>query len=134
MKKYSEEQTIQSKEKPERGQNPKQSNHLLSITCYKNARINNLVRLWKTHTENPVRHITFEPNTDNHILPRNPPNRRVGRPRFKWVTETTNDIWTNIKHIHTHLPTAFDKDSKEQHEAIKETISITAHDPPFLCK
>ena len=103
------------------------------ITCYKNARINNLVRLWKTNDDNPVKHITFQPNNENRIIPWEPPNRRVGRPRFKWVTETTGDIWKNIRHLHTHLPLEFDNKNVEQHDAIKETIMLEAHDPPHFC-
>ena len=47
------------------------------ITCYKNARINNLVRLWKTNDDNPVKHITFQPNNENRIIPTQQTSRKT---------------------------------------------------------
>ena len=106
------------------------------VTCYRNSRMKRLARIYKMPEEHPVRHITFamNPPNPNLILPWIPPNRRVGRPRFKWVTETIKDMWNNIKHEHTHIPQTFDKDNQLQHEAIKESINNAASDPPFLFK
>ena len=61
-------------------------------------------------------------------------NRRVGRPRFKWVTETIKDMWHNIRHEHAHISQAFDGDNSLQHEAIKQSIDSLASDPSFLFK
>ena len=103
------------------------------ITCYKSSRMKRLARLYQMPNEHPVRHITFAPpppNT-NLITPWIPPNRRVGRPRFKWVTETLNDMWTNLASIHPHITQIFDRQGNEhQHEIIIEEIG--SPQPRFL--
>ena len=75
------------------------------VTSYLNSRMKKLARISRMQNEHPVKHITLAPNTEGNIIPWNPPNRRVGRPRFKWVTETTKDMWNNIRaqpqHTHT---------------------------------
>ena len=68
-------------------------------------------------SNHPVRHITFAPPPRGHknlLLPWIPPNRRVGRPRFKWVTETLNDMWTNMASITPSMNSNFDKEGNEQ--------------------
>ena len=82
------------------------------ITCYSNSRMKRLARIHKMNHNQAVRHVTFAPDPDHTIKPWIPPNRRVGRPRFKWVTETIKDMWNNIKHEHTNIPQTFDKDNQ----------------------
>ena len=87
------------------------------VKSYLNNRMKRLARLNNLEHDHPVRHITFGPNNENKTIPWNPPNRRVGRPRFKWVTETIKNIWENMRHLHTHIPQTFDNNNTEQHEA-----------------
>ena len=75
-----------------------------------------------------VRRITFAPDPNHSITPWTPPYRRVGRPRFKWVTETIKNMWHNIRHEYTHLPQVFDEDDVSQHEAITHAIGHLASD------
>ena len=93
-----------------------------------------LARVYRMNHDHAVRHITFAPDPNHRIIPWTPPNRRVGRPRFKWVTETIKDMWHNIRHEYTHLPQTFDKDDLAQHEAITHAISHLASDPLYLFK
>ena len=72
------------------------------VTCYLNSRIKRLIRLDKMNATHPVRHITLGTDRGNRLVPWTPPNRRVGRPRFKWVMETMNDFWSSIAQQHTH--------------------------------
>ena len=105
------------------------------VKCFRNSRMKRLARLYNMPNEHPVRHITFAPHPKNNIAPWIPGNRRVGRPRFKWVTETLNDMWTNIAHSHTHITQAFDKnEDDQQHEAIRHCLDEQASNPPFLFK
>ena len=78
------------------------------VTCYLNSRMKRLARVHRMNHDHAVRHITFAPDPNQHIVPWTPPNRRVGRPRYKWVTETIKEMWHNIRHEHTHIPQAFD--------------------------
>ena len=92
-----------------------------------------LARLYNMPNEHPFRHVTFAPHLKNNIAPWIPGNRKVGRPRFKWVTETLKDMWTNIAHSHTHITQAFDKnEDDQQHEAISHCLDEQASNPPFL--
>ena len=75
------------------------------VTCYLNSRMKRLARIHKMNHNHAVRHVTFAPDPDHTIKPWTLPNRRVGRPRFNWVTETIKDMWNNIKHEHTHTHT-----------------------------
>ena len=95
---------------------------------------NLLAKVHKMNYDHAVRHITFAPDPHQNIVPWNPPNRRVGRPRFKWVTETIKDMWHNIRHEHAHIPQAFDRDNSLQHEAIKQSIDSLASDASYLFK
>lgn len=56
----------------------------LFVTFYLNNRMKRLARVYRMNHDHAVRHITFAPDPNEHIVPWNPPNRRVGRPRFKW--------------------------------------------------
>ena len=119
-------------ETPE-GKTPKQIVEF--VTCYKNSRMKRLARIHKMPKEHPVRHITFatNPPSPNLILPWIPPNRRVGRPRFKWVTEALSDMWTNVASIHPHVAQIFDRHGNEhQHEILVREIS--SPQPRFLFK
>lgn len=102
------------------------------VKSYLNSRMKRLARLNKLEHDHPVRHITFGPNRENKTVPWDPPNRRVGRPRFKWVTETIKNIWENVRHLHTHIPQTFDNNNTEQHEAIRNSINSTTSDPEYL--
>jgi hypothetical protein len=106
------------------------------VTCYLNSRMKRLARIHGMKKEHPVRHITFGPSPENNFVPWDPPNRRVGRPRFKWITEAVGDIWANIRHEHPNITQAFDRKTvnKRQHEAVKNAIHNSAHDPFFLFK
>ena len=106
------------------------------VTCYRNSRMKRLARVFKMSDDHPVKHITFAPNNSNLILPWIPPNRRVGRPRFKWVTETMSDMWTNMASIHPAAPNAFDREGNvTQHDILREAIlSDSSSEPPFLFK
>jgi len=104
------------------------------VTCYLNSRMKRLARVHKMKHDHAVRHITFAPDPKKRIVPWNPPNRRVGRPRFKWVTKTIKDMWHNIRHEHAHITQAFDRDNSLQHEAIKQSIDSLASDPSYLFK
>ena len=104
------------------------------VTCYLNSRMKRLARIHRMNCNEAVRHVTFAPDPDHAIKPWTPPNRRVGRPRFKWVTETIKDMWNNIKHEYTHIPQMFDENNKLQQKAIRESIDNAASDPPFLFK
>ena len=88
------------------GKTPKQIKPF--VTCYLNSRMKRLTRLYKMPAGHPVRHITLAPDSHGNCVPWIPPNRRVGRPRYNWVTETTSDIWTNIRHEHQHIQQGFD--------------------------
>ena len=105
------------------------------VKIYKNSRMKRLARIYQLPREHPVRYITFAANTPNPnlITPWIPPNRRVGRPRFKWVTETLSDMWTNLASIHPHLSPTFDREGNErQHALIKREIN--SPEPRFLFK
>ena len=106
------------------------------VTCYLNSRMKRLARIHNMPKEHPVRHITIGPNPDNNCVPWNPPNRRVGRPRFKWVTEAVGDIWANIRHEHPSIPQAFDRkvENKRQHEAVKDVMKNASSPAPFLSR
>ena len=102
------------------------------VKCYLNNRMKRLARIHQMNKTHAVRHITLAPDRNHRIVPWNPPNRRVGRPRFKWVTETIKDMWNNIRHEHIHIPQAFDKDNTQQHDAVRESISSSAPEPSYL--
>ena len=115
------------------GKEPKQIRQLLA--CYKNSRMKRLARIHAMPRDHPVRHITFDTNQPNPnlILPWIPPNRRVGRPRYKWVTETLNDMWTNLASIHPHVTQSFDRTGNEhQHEIIRKEMNSV--EPRFFFK
>ena len=108
------------------------------VTSYLNSRMKKLARISKMQNEHPVKHITLAPNTEGNIIPWNPPNRRVGRPRFKWVTETIKDMWNNIRAQpqHTHITHTFchKKPDQQQHEAIENCLNQAASPAPYLFK
>ena len=104
------------------------------VTCYLNSRMKRLARIHKMPKEHPVRHITIGPDPENNCVPWNPSNRRVGRPRFQWITETVGDIWANIRHEHIDIPQQFDRKvvNKRQHEAVKNAMHSSTSSPSFL--
>ena len=104
------------------------------VKYYLNSRMKRLARLHKMPTGHPVRHITLVLNIHGNCVPWIPPSRRVGRPRFNWVTEAVGDIWTNIRHEHPHIQQGFDKktNQQQQHEAVINSINNCDSDPPFL--
>ena len=105
------------------------------VKAYKNSRMKRLTRIFQMSTDHPVRHITFANNhpNPNLISPWIPPDRRVGRPRFKWVTETLNDMWINMASTHPNVPQVFDKQGNEhQHTILKQEMHSPA--PRFLFK
>ena len=106
------------------------------VTCYLNSRMKKLSRIYKMLNEHPVEHITLALNAEGHIIPWTSPNRRVGRPRFKWVTETMKEIWNNIRTQppHTHIERNFShkEPNTQQHDAIKTSLTQTASSPSFL--
>ena len=104
------------------------------VTCYLNSRMKRLARLNKMEKEHPVRHITFGPDAKQRLVPWEPPNRRVGRPRFKRVTETIKNMWHNVSNLHAHIPQTFDNDNTHMHEAIKHNIQTEDVNPAFLFK
>ena len=107
------------------------------FTCYKNSRMKRLARVFNLPDDHPVKQIIFASNDDTSlILPWIPPNRRVGRPRFKWVTELSSDMWTSMASIHPTAPNAFDREGNTtQHDILKETIlSVSSSEPAFLFK
>ena len=112
-------ETIQNE--TEEGKTPKKITPF--VTTYLNSRMKRLTRISKMSNEHPVKHITFGLDQEGKIVPWTPANRRVGRPRFKRVTETINNIWDNTKHKYTHLPQTFDKENLQQHEANKTEIN-----------
>ena len=101
------------------------------IRSYQNSRMKRLARITKLPHTHPVRESTLRVDG---ITPWDPPNKRVGRPKYKWVTETAKDIWTNIKnslpaHIR-YLP--FDINNQEIQNALKVALSSDAHKPTYL--
>ena len=104
------------------------------VNIYKNSRIKRLVRVRAMKDDHPVKCITFGPDPTGRIVPWDPPNRRVGRPRFKWVTETIKTVWENIRHTHPHISPHFDNDSPQQHEAITTSFEEVASIPQYLFK
>ena len=63
-------------------------------TAHKNARIERFNRILNMQNDNPAKQSAFQNQT---IKPWVPPCRRVGRPKYHWVTETAKEIWDNIK-------------------------------------
>ena len=117
----------------EAGKTPKRIKEF--VKAYKNSRMKRLTRIFQMSTDHPVRHITFANNhpNPNLISPWIPPDRRVGRPRFKWVTETLNDMWINMASTHPNVPQVFDKQGNEhQHTILKQEMHSPA--PRFLFK
>jgi len=104
------------------------------VTCYLNSRIKRLIRLNKMDAKHPVRHITFGTDRDNRLVPWTPSNRRIGRPRYKWVTEAVKDMWQNITSTHAHIPPEFDNNNIQQHEAVKNCMSTEAPNPTPVFK
>ena len=58
--------------------------------------------------------------------------RRVGRPRYKWVSETVQDVWNNTRHLHQHIPQIFDNQNAHQHEAVNQSLIDQSSAPAFL--
>ena len=102
------------------------------IHSYLNARMKRLARIRLMPRGHPVRHITLGPDPRQRTVPWDPPNRRVGRPRFKWVTETMQNVWNNTRHTHRHIPQLFDNQNIQQHEAINMSLSEQSSAPAFL--
>ena len=120
------------KNETEPGKEPKQI--IPFVVCYLSSKMKRLARLNKLDAKHPVRHITFGPDRENRLVPWNPPNRRVGRPRYKWVTETIKNMWRNVSSTYAHIPQAFDNDNTMQHEAIKTELDKETPTPTFLFK
>ena len=104
------------------------------VTCYLNSRMKKLSRMYKMPDENPVKHITLARNAEGHIIPWTPPNRRVGRPRFQWVTETMKDVWNNIRtqppHTHTSNETLATKSPTRTSTRLSKPVSLKRPLPP----
>ena len=94
------------------------------VKCYLDSRMKRLTRIYKMNRKHPVRHITLGPDPDDNCVPWNPPNRRVGRPRFNWVTETVGDIWATIRHDSPNTTQIYDRKvaNKRQHDAVKNAM------------
>ena len=102
------------------------------VQSYLNARMKRLARIRLMPRQHPVRHISLAPDARNRSAPWDPPNRNVGRPRFKWVTETVQDVWNNTKHSFQHLPQPFDNQNAQQHEAVNQSLIDQTSAPAFL--
>ena len=104
------------------------------VTCYLNSRMKRLARIKNMPRDHPVRRITLAQHANNHTVPWGPPNRRVGRPRFKWVTGTNKNGWDNIKSTHPEIQRTFDHNDTQQHDVIHARLNTSVSDPIFLFK
>ena len=75
----------------------------------------------KLHREHPVRHITSGPEARQRLVPWVPHNQRVGRPSFKWGSETIERMWSaSCTHTYRKLSIMIAR----MHEAIKHDRQI----------
>ena len=77
--------------------------------AYLASKTQRFIRTAQSEDSCPVREATFQPGS---IKPVSHPNKRVGRPKNKWVTENLKHIWSNIM----RRPGALDL-KNEGHEA-----------------
>ena len=59
--------------------------------AYNSSRKKRLIRTAKMENDNILRQVTFKEG----IKPWTHNNRRVGRPKYNWVTETLKEIWNS---------------------------------------
>ena len=62
--------------------------------AYQDSKAKRYTRILKQNNSNPVKQTTFRRNS---ILPNEPLNRKVGRPKNKWVTEAARHMWNTTK-------------------------------------
>ena len=68
-------------------------------------------------TKHAVRHVALAPPPEEQHHSMDSGSQTGGRPKFERVTETLNDMWTNV--AHTHAPQVSDKqEDHQQYEAI----------------
>ena len=91
------------------------------IQRYFDSTIKISARIKHMENSNPVKKNTPRPGT---LLPWHRPNKRVGRPKHKWVIKTTKDIWERIKRTHPPpLDTQqFDPQADDMQQAIEQAV------------
>ena len=102
------------------------------VHSYLHARMKRLARIRLMPRQHLVRHITLAPDARSRLVPWDPPSRRVGGSRFKWVTETVQDVWNNMRHSHQNIPQPFDNQNAQQHEAVNQGLIDQTSVPAFL--
>ena len=84
------------------------------VTCYLNNRMKRLARIRKMAGVHLVHHNTLPQQINNDTVPWDPKNRRVDRPRFKWVIETIQFFWDCIESTHPEIQQTLDNNDTQQ--------------------
>ena len=61
--------------------------------AYKEGRRGSCIRILKESLSDPMRHTTLTRDADIW----NSPNKRIGRPKDKWIAEGLHEIWDSVK-------------------------------------
>ena len=104
-------------------------------TCYLNSRVKRLVRIHK---------MSQSCSTTHHMWTRPRPKQNTMAPT-EWKSRETKIQMVirnhsghvakyTVIHEHTHIPQASDRDDRQQHETIKESINREASDLSKLFK